>query len=129
MSSQLNENNVAEFVGQMVDILEDYLETKGVTPDMLKNPEKGDDEDAAIIFGSDYDIIDDAVRTELDLLDLVGRPDVNLSAANMKLAVDHIYESYEEVVEKVDGYDLDDTDERYLKNEIRQTFVNWEVFV
>ena len=47
-------NDTPEFIGQMVDIVEDFLEEKGV---IIDNPEKKDepDEATAIIYGSDYD--------------------------------------------------------------------------
>lgn len=47
-------NDTPEFIGQMVDIVEDFLEEKGV---IIDNPEKEDepDEATAIIYGSDYD--------------------------------------------------------------------------
>lgn len=45
-------NDKAEFIGQLIDVIEDFLEDRGIT---LPNPEKEDcDEDAAIIYGSDY---------------------------------------------------------------------------
>ena len=49
-------NDTPDFIGQMIDIVEDFLEEKGVTID---NPEKTDepDETAAIIYGSDYDAL------------------------------------------------------------------------
>jgi len=43
-----------EFIGEIIDIFEDFLEERGIT---INNPEKhedGDDENAAIIYGSDY---------------------------------------------------------------------------
>ena len=42
----------AEFYGQLIDVVEDFLDKKGVT---WLNPEREDCEDAAIIFGDDYD--------------------------------------------------------------------------
>ena len=47
-----------EFIGQIIDIFEDFLEERGVT---LPNDEREQDEDAAIIYGTDYD----QLQTEL----------------------------------------------------------------
>ena len=47
-----------EFIGQLIDIFEDFLEERGV---MLPNDEREQDEDAAIIYGTDYD----QLQTEL----------------------------------------------------------------
>ena len=51
----------AEFIGEIIDIFEDFLEEKGIT---IPNPEKDEDdeENAAIIYGSDYGIIQDALE-------------------------------------------------------------------
>lgn len=56
----------AEFVGQIIDIMEDFLEEKGI---VLDNPEREDYEEdpdsLANIFGKDYDYIADRVRDRL----------------------------------------------------------------
>lgn len=62
----LNElNDRKEFVGQLIDIFEDFLEKRHV---VLDNPEKFEDEeleDAAIIFGSDFDELADRIEDTL----------------------------------------------------------------
>lgn len=54
-------NDEPEFIGRLVDIMEDFLYKKGV---MIDNPERDEDgdEDAAIIYGSDYDALADEFR-------------------------------------------------------------------
>lgn len=55
MTVKIDKNDIEtfnEFVGQIIDIFEDFLEDHNVT---LDNPEKEQDPDAAIIYGSDYD--------------------------------------------------------------------------
>lgn len=53
----VTENQTAEFVGQIIDIFEDFLTEKNIT---LENPEKEENQDVqpdgeqAIIYGSDY---------------------------------------------------------------------------
>ena len=42
----------------LIDIVEDWLEEKGITPHDIPNEER-EDEDAAIIYGSDYDYLAD----------------------------------------------------------------------
>ena len=54
MTIKIDKNDVGtfnEFVGQIIDIFEDFLEDHNVT---LDNPEKEQDPDAAIIYGSNY---------------------------------------------------------------------------
>ena len=48
-----------EFIGQIIDTFEDFLESKGVD---IQNDEKEDDEVHAILYGSDYD----ELRSELN---------------------------------------------------------------
>lgn len=43
-----------ELIGVLVDIVEDFLEKKGID---IPNPEKDQDDCAAIIYGSDYDFL------------------------------------------------------------------------
>lgn len=49
--NELTEETKAEFIGQIIDIFEDFLSEKKMT---LENPEKEEDECAANIYGSDY---------------------------------------------------------------------------
>ena len=63
----INENDRPEFLGQIMDVFEDFLEERGIS---LKNEEKGelssageDSEQEAIIYGTDYDQLQ--VRIEL----------------------------------------------------------------
>ena len=47
----IKQENKTEFLGQLIDVVEDWLEEKGID---IPNEEK-DELDAAIIYGSDYD--------------------------------------------------------------------------
>lgn len=61
----------AEFIGQLVDVFEDFLESKGIS---IENEERyeyeeiaaimdcNSEEGTAIIFGSDYNIIADGIH-------------------------------------------------------------------
>lgn len=55
----VDKNNTPEFLGRIIDIFEDFLEEKGIDID---NPEKEDNDDAAIIYGSDYGILQDQLK-------------------------------------------------------------------
>ena len=55
----VDKNNTPEFLGLIIDIFEDFLEEKGIDID---NPEKEDNDDAAIIYGSDYGILQDQLK-------------------------------------------------------------------
>lgn len=47
----IKQENKTGFLGQLIDVVEDWLEEKGID---LPNEEK-DELDSAIIYGSDYD--------------------------------------------------------------------------
>ena len=49
--NRLNESTKAEFVSQVIEIFESFLDDRNI---VLDNYEKEDDEDAANIYGSDY---------------------------------------------------------------------------
>lgn len=55
----LPDKDKPEFFGQLIDTIEDWLESKGITPADIKNPERDNDETSAIIYGEDYDFLAD----------------------------------------------------------------------
>ena len=127
--SKLTEDTLAEFNGQLIDTLEDCLESKGVTNDMLQNAEREEEDNAAIIYGWQYDMVSDNIEHELRVHDLISR-DVCNNPQIIADTVNHIFEAYQELTDMIEpAFKLNHDDERRLKQEIRQTFVNWEVFV
>lgn len=62
-NSQINEDmsqsERMELWGCLIDVVEDWLEEKGITVDNIPNEERENTEDAAIIFGDDYDYLAD----------------------------------------------------------------------
>ena len=69
------ESSVAEFIGQVIDIFEDFLEEHGVR---LDNPEKtdavadGQDPDGlAIIYGTDYGSLSDDLKSMFTAWDVL----------------------------------------------------------
>jgi hypothetical protein len=56
---ELSDDDAPEFIGQIVDVFEDFLDEKGIE---IENSEKDGDEGDAIIYGSDYDEIADGIR-------------------------------------------------------------------
>ena len=56
---ELSAEDEPEFIGQLIDVFEDFLDGKGVE---IKNSEREGDEDEAIIYGSDYDEVADGIR-------------------------------------------------------------------
>lgn len=63
----VNDADAPEFIGQIIDIFEDFLDARSV---VLKNDERDTDEDldpeeAANIYGDDYDELKDAIANML----------------------------------------------------------------
>lgn len=55
----ISNEDTSEFLGRIIDIFEDFLEEKGIDID---NPEKEEDDEVAIIYGSDYGILQDQLK-------------------------------------------------------------------
>ena len=137
---KLEEAEVAEFKGQLVDALEDWLyDQKGIMPSDLPNDDRdaeSDDDNTAIIYGEDYDIIGDAIQEQLDKYKLVGRDAPCSNPQNIAAIIDGIYAGYMEVVEKIkpswlkEGESLlDSEDERRIKSDLRITLQMWDVII
>ena len=136
---KLVEAEVAEFKGQLVDTLEDWLyDQKGIMPSDLPNEDRDADcdENAAIIYGEDYGTIGDAIQEQLDKYKLVGREAPCSNPQSIAAIIDGIYAGYMEVVEKIkpswlkEGETLlDSDDERRIKSDIRLTLQMWDVII
>lgn len=61
----INKNDKEEFIGQIIDLFEDFLDEKNVK---ISNPEAVEDgeENAAIIYGNDYDTLHDQIQDVLE---------------------------------------------------------------
>lgn len=56
----MSEADKCELFGVLIDTVEDWLDSKGITTDDIPNDEREqEDENAAIIYGSDYDYLAD----------------------------------------------------------------------
>lgn len=64
----LSQGDRCELFGLLVDVVEDWLEEKGITKEMIPNDEREDDDEyAAIIYGSDYDDLADRFSSVLGI--------------------------------------------------------------
>lgn len=66
----INKNNKEEFIGQIIDLFEDFLDEKNVK---ISNPEAVEDgeENATIIYGGDYDTLHDQIQGVLENWDII----------------------------------------------------------
>lgn len=60
---KVKQTDEAEFIGQFIDVFEDFLDSKGICIDNADRDE--DDDNAAIIYGEDYDILADEILSVL----------------------------------------------------------------
>ena len=79
ISEQMTQSERMELWGGLIDVVEDWLEEKGITANDIPNEEREDTEDAAIIYGSDYDYLANrfaaVVGISRDCLDVVKKED------------------------------------------------------
>ena len=60
ISNDMSEADKCELFGALIDTVEDWLDSKGITTDDIPSDEREqEDENAAIIYGSDYDYLAD----------------------------------------------------------------------
>ena len=77
ISGKISEEEVPEFVGQIIDIFNDFLAEHGVDRNALGNHEpadpldENDHEYSVVIYGSQYDEIAGSVKSMLENWDLI----------------------------------------------------------
>lgn len=59
ISEDMPQSDRMELWGRLIDVVEDWLAEKGITEEDIPNEEREGVEDAAIIFGDDYDYLAD----------------------------------------------------------------------
>ena len=59
ISEDMSQSDRMELWGRLIDVVEDWLTEKGITADAIPNEDRDGVEDAAIIFGDDYDYFAD----------------------------------------------------------------------
>lgn len=124
----INKKDIPEFIGQLIDRLEDYLvDIKDVTPSMLPNRDQNDDY-AAIIRGKDYDLIAEGIREVVDVFNLQNR-DFKSAPQVLFFVVEHIYAVYLKVIiDKIEVIRFTNDDALSIKRDIIETFDLWGMF-
>lgn len=123
----LKQEDIPEFKGQAVDILEDLLdEHDAVIPneDRDNEIENGEDEEClAIIYGMDYDVIGDVVESIANRYLTDGTIDVSSSVTDVMTA-------YNELVDKAkfeEGKELSFNEIWGLMAKVEELFTNWGI--
>ncbi len=125
-------SSMAEFKGQIVDILEDVLTEHEAK---IRNEDKDlavkdgrDPDELAVIYGDDYDVIAELVCDIVLQEDLEEHPAVDEAYKNR--IVETVLESYKEIADKAEftGEKLTEDDYSGLAGKIKETFLNWNLF-
>lgn len=66
ITRNLSQDERCELWGCLIDVVEDWLESRGITPEDIPNDER-EGEGAAIIYGCDYDILADGFAAVLGI--------------------------------------------------------------
>lgn len=128
----LTPDSKPEFIGQIVDIFEDYLSEKEITLQnedrdiAIKAGEYDEPDEAAMIYGDQYDVIGDAVSQMIDDHNLMEHTfsDENEEAHQ----IDVIMSSFYDVLHNgLYNKALPDEDIFMLKGHIKDTFANWGI--
>ena len=64
----ISSEDKCEFIGQIVDIFEDFLEEKGIN---VPNEDRDENGSEAIIYGMDYEILSEQIESTLRAWDLL----------------------------------------------------------
>lgn len=112
----LTMESMPEFIGQIVDIFEDYCTEKEI---ILENSDRNqaikdgeDPENLAIIYGDSYDVIGDAIRRTLS--EHTADPAGFVMRAFLEVLMDGGYK------EELPAADVED-----LKKNVRETYAFW----
>ncbi len=66
ITRNLSQDDRCELWGCLIDVVEDWLESRGITPDDIPNDDR-EEGDSAIIYGCDYDILADGFAAVLGI--------------------------------------------------------------
>lgn len=84
----LSQAERCELFGLLVDVVEDFLEEKGFTPDDIPNDERTGEEGEAIIYGSDYDRLADGFSSVLGISRDIDTPVIEKLSENSDIEYD-----------------------------------------
>jgi hypothetical protein len=134
-TTDLTPENLSEFIGEVVNIFEDYLEENS-PPILLYNEDReeaiaagdyDDPEEAALIYGEAYDWIGDEVRAIVDRYDLYHQSLTTTEA--MTTAFTQIMEGFEKVLHQGQWMEpIPKEDQDMLGQSLQETFSKWKLY-
>lgn len=129
---KLDQNSLAEFKGQIVDVFEDYLCEHNI---VLVNTDRTnaiadgevDEEDAAVIYGDQYDIIGDIIEEIVNDYDLLDTKTVMLDGQFENISEDLMVAFGELLAIGEADISINDVDTDNLTDTIKTIFVRWDL--
>ncbi len=138
VTSCLQEDNKAEFIGQIVDIFEDYLDENKTcvsiaVPDRQEaiDNNETDEDSAAQIYGRAYDCIEEPTMQVIEEFHLLDSTIQNRDI--MQKIAHHILDGFNDMVSYYKNSDTRTDEQKYwhekaLRLEIENTFLAWKIY-
>ena len=126
----LNADNFAEFRGEIIDTLEDFCDSNGIS---IRNLEKEEydreagyapGENGAIIFGDDYDLIVDEATFEMDWENPKPLPD-----SLIKRNAENALNTFNSILQKRGTRELTSAETEKLSAGIYAVFKSWDAII
>lgn len=129
---RIGRDDLPEFVGQIIDIFEDFLEEKGIDIENDEKDERDDPESVAIIYGTDYGILQSAIEETLIGWGLTSPEDEEPSRANAETSAVLLREVEDSEIYGIllaDGPDVAELTAAFLsaKGDVARIDPEWQV--
>ena len=130
LTPTLNVDSFAEFRGEIIDTLEDFCDSNGIS---IRNPEKEEydreagyapGENGAIIFGDDYDLIVDEATFEMDWENPKPLPD-----SLVKCNAENALNTFKSILQKHGTRELSSAETDKLSADIYAVFKSWDAII
>ena len=136
MRTELNQDSLPEFIGQIVDIFEDFCDDNNIS---IENSERDDyleddpDNPCAIIFGDDYDAIGNEISYAVNNLDLMNK---NISETDLNQTIQSVIDEFTRIITRDDYIENNNNNAAAMTSEniamlsekITDTFERWHIY-
>ena len=127
----LDEANMAEFKGQIIDVFEDYLAEKDIS---IPSDERPDDESSAILYGDYYDRIADEVAFICEKKTQDDKMPIKLDYTECEILKNNVEAAFEDIIKEAnmqlsesEQMEICQKDIELHKTKIQQILNNWNV--
>ncbi len=128
---KLDQDNIAEFKGQIIDIFEDFCDKKGIN---IQNKERdnkeagyADNENDVKIFGNDYDYIVDEIDISAENSNFFAN---KIHDRELKDISTILIDNFKNIIsERGSIKTLTNDDISNIRTDIKDTFAKWNIYV